>query len=133
VYNASVYLQDQTPEPLLPTPIPSSSLVEEVPAALAFSSDGYLLVAWVLGVALILLTAIIMVRSILAAATRPPPSMLIVALSLLTLLAVAGGVVTNNDEAWTIAAAGVGALAGSVTSLFERYNGKEGESNDNNL
>jgi hypothetical protein len=125
VYNTSVlYLQDEpipSELPSIPVPSPTATSIEDVPPAALFGSDGYLIAAWTLGAVLILATAIIMVRSLIAAATRPPPSMLIISLSLLTLLAISGGVITNNDEAWTIAAAGVGALAGSVTSLFERY------------
>jgi hypothetical protein len=38
----------------------------------------------------------------------------------LTLFAISGGIASRNDEAWTIAAAGIGALAGSVTSMFQQ-------------
>ena len=99
-----------------PTPTPTdATLVDHllgettVPGAVAF----------VLGVLLILVAAIIMSWAILRSAKYPPPAALITSLTLLTLFAVAGGIATNNDEAWTIAAAGVGALAGSVTSIFQ--------------
>lgn len=68
---------------------------------------------------IIMASALLMAVAISRAARQPAPSALITALSMLTLFSIAGGVATNNDEAWTIAAAGVGALAGSVTSLFK--------------
>jgi hypothetical protein len=67
----------------------------------------------------IMAAALLMAVALSKAAKQPAPSALITALSMLTLFSVAGGIATNNDEAWTIAAAGVGALAGSVTSLFQ--------------
>jgi hypothetical protein len=54
------------------------------------------------------------------AAKLPAPTALITALALLSLFSVAGGIATNNDAAWTIAAAGVGALASSVTTIFQQ-------------
>jgi hypothetical protein len=102
------------------TPQPNPT---KVPIELFLGTDlnGYILLAWSLAVCLLLITSIIMVRALIAVSDAPAPSMLVVALSLLTLLAIFGGVVTQNDESWTIAAAGVGALAGSVTALFDRY------------
>lgn len=75
--------------------------------------------AYVIVGALVLLAALLMTLAISQASKKPAPSALITALSMLTLFAIAGGMATNSDEAWTIAAAGVGALAGSVTSLFQ--------------
>jgi len=80
----------------------------------------YLLAAWTIGVILILVTTVIMVRGIIKAAQAPPPTILVMSLSVLSLLAIAGGVTTNSDAAWAIGAAGVGALAASVTSLFNK-------------
>lgn len=96
---------------------------------LANDFNGYLLLAWFLAVIVLLATSIIMVKALIKVSEAPAPSMLVVALSLLTILSIFGGVATQNDEAWTIAAAGVGALAGSVTALFERYR-KKGDKED---
>jgi len=98
----------------IPTPDDSSPLIDSI---INTSTPGA--VAFVLGVAMILGAAIIMSFAIIRASKYPPPAALITSLTLLTLFAVAGGIATNNDEAWTIAAAGVGALAGSVTSIFQ--------------
>jgi hypothetical protein len=73
----------------------------------------------VLGMAMVLIAATVISFAILRASKFPPPTALITALSLLTLFSVAGGIASRNDEAWTIAAAGIGALAGSVTSMFQ--------------
>jgi hypothetical protein len=71
----------------------------------------------------VVLVAAIVMALVLAFTVRlPPPAALIAALTMLTLFAIAGGMATSNDESWTIAAAGVGALAGSVTSLFHGGN-----------
>ena len=98
----------------IPAPDDSSPLIDSI---LNTSTPGA--IAFVLGVMLILGAAIIMSWAILRSSKYPPPAALITSLTLLTLFAVAGGIATNNDEAWTIAAAGVGALAGSVTSIFQ--------------
>jgi hypothetical protein len=96
-----------------PVPIDTSSTIWEL---LEVTTPGA--VAFVLGVAMTLLAAVIISMSVIRAAKHPAPTALVLSLSLLTLFAVAGGIATNNDQAWTIAAAGVGALAGSVTSIF---------------
>jgi len=105
---------------LLETPQPQPTAPIEVFLS-GTDLNGYILLAWSLAVCLLLVTSIIMVKALIAVSDAPAPSMLVVALSLLTLLSIFGGVVTQNDESWTIAAAGVGALAGSVTALFDRY------------
>lgn len=69
---------------------------------------------------LVLVICLLTVRAILQAADHPAPTSLVVALSILTLVAIGGGISTNSNEAWTIAAAGVGALAGSVTAIFQK-------------
>jgi hypothetical protein len=104
-----------------------SSPSPEAPIQILLGQDvtGYVILAWLMAVIFLLITAIIMVKALIAVSNAPAPSMLVVALSLLTLLAIFGGVVTQNDESWTIAAAGVGALAGSVTALFDRYKKEE--------
>jgi uncharacterized membrane protein len=81
--------------------------------------DTTTVVTYVLIGVIVMLAALVMSWSLVLAARRPPPAALITALSMLTLFSIAGGIATANDEAWTIAAAGVGALAGSVTSMFQ--------------
>ena len=74
----------------------------------------------ILAMVVILIAATVISFAVLRASKFPPPTALITALSLLTLFAIAGGIASRNDEAWTIAAAGIGALAGSVTSMFQQ-------------
>jgi hypothetical protein len=78
---------------------------------------------------------LVLTKAILRAAESSPPNALVLALAVLTALAIAGGITTDNDEAWAIAAAGIGALAGSVTSLFQidqkrKQNAEETSSSD---
>lgn len=54
------------------------------------------------------------------AARLPAPSALIVALSLLTLVAVLGALFTGDESAWTVGATGIGAMAGSLTAVYQR-------------
>jgi hypothetical protein len=77
------------------------------------------IVSIVIGLFLIMIIAIILTRAIVKAGMLPPPATLVTALSVLTLLSIAGGITTNNDEAWAIAAAGIGALAGSVSTVYQ--------------
>jgi len=95
-----------TPEPVAPIDQLGSA---DWPGATAF----------VLSVVMVLIAAVVISFAILRASKFPPPTALITALTLLTLFSVAGGIASRNDEAWTIAAAGIGALAGSVTSMFQ--------------
>jgi hypothetical protein len=97
-----------TPEPTETVPLDSFP-VDQWPAVAAL----------VIGMAMVMLAAVIVTFAVLRASKYPPPTALITALSILTLFAVAGGIASRNDEAWTIAAAGIGALAGSVTSMFQ--------------
>jgi predicted Kef-type K+ transport protein len=97
-----------------PTPDPLPPGVRDV---LEVSTPGA--VAFVIGVGMVLIAAVVIAFAVIRSARYPAPTALIVALSLLTLFAVAGGIASSNDEAWTIAAAGMGALAGSVTSIFQ--------------
>lgn len=92
-------------------PVPLDSFpIEQWPAVAAL----------VVGMAMVLVAATVISFAVLRASKYPPPTALITALSLLTLFAIAGGIASRNDEAWTIAAAGIGALAGSVTSMFQQ-------------
>ena len=112
-----------------PSPSPTVTLipveVDPIDQISRISPAGAAVLA--LGVMLVLGSALLISWAVLRAAKLPPPTALITSLSLLSLFATAGGIATNNDAAWTIAAAGVGALAGSVTSLFQqgRYTPEE--------
>ena len=50
------------------------------------------------------------------------PATLILVLALITLVLVVGGLITGSESAWTVGATGVGALAASLTSYFQRTN-----------
>jgi len=106
-------LQDETPLPVVTVvPVdPVDQLVKITPTAVA-----------VIGIAvvLVLASAVLIAWAVLRSATLPPPTALITSLSLLSLFAIAGGIATNNDAAWTIGAAGVGALASSVSNIFQQ-------------
>jgi len=106
-----------------PTPTPSADVlipadIDPIDQLIKITPEAVGVIA--MAIILILAAAILMTWAVLRAATLPPPTALITSLSLLSLFATAGGIVTNNNAAWTIAAAGVGALAGSVTSLFQQ-------------
>lgn len=114
-----------------PSPSPSPTVIQvnpDEPSAIdiinQISPAGVAVIA--LAVLLVLSAAILISWAVLKAATLPAPTALITSLSLLTLFATAGGIATNNDAAWTIAAAGVGALAASVTNLFREVRYTEG-------
>ena len=70
------------------------------------------------GAVVLSLVGWLLMRTIHQASKYGLPVMLTVALSIVTLLALAGGVFTDHESAYTIAAAGIGALAGSLTAVF---------------
>ena len=73
----------------------------------------------VLGVALTAtLVALVLSWAVLKAGKHPAPTMLVLAVSLLSITALIGGLVLDNDSALAIASAGLGALAGAVSSTF---------------
>lgn len=84
-----------------------------------FNSEVSILSAVVVALFLLLGIAALMVWALIKAGNMRPPAALVTALSMLTLIAIIGGISTTNDEAWAIAAAGVGALAGSVTNVYQ--------------
>jgi hypothetical protein len=98
-----------------PTPEPTTVVVTK-DLVLGQSTESWLIV--LAAIALVLVVALVLTRSLLAAGRLPPPTALVTALSVLTLFAMAGGIAQRGNEAWTIAAAGVGALAGSVTAIY---------------
>lgn len=102
-------------------PTPSPTTVEIDPDRIEYVTEliSAEIVSVVIGLFLILLIALILTRAIVKAGSLPPPATLVTALSVLTLLSIAGGITTNNDEAWAIAAAGIGALAGSVSTVYQ--------------
>jgi len=56
------------------------------------------------------------------------PGPLIVSLSLLTAIALLGGIIRESGEVLTLAATGLGALAGSLSAVFQT---KQGDKQDN--
>lgn len=96
---------------------------QELPedAVLGQSVESWLIVLVAIG--LVLLVAVVLTWALLKAGQMPPPTALVTALSVLTLFAMAGGIAQRGNEAWTIAAAGVGALAGSVTAIYTTRSG----------
>jgi MFS family permease len=60
----------------------------------------------------------------------PHPGPIVVSLSLLTGIALVGGLITGSPEVLTLAATGIGAMAGSLASIYrnttsDNDNGKE--------
>jgi hypothetical protein len=105
-----------------PTPTPTITVVpvennDALDLLLGISPSGATVIG--LAVLLILGSALLITWAILRSAKLPPPTALITSLALLSLFAIAGGITTKTEAAWTIAAAGVGALAASVTSMFQ--------------
>jgi hypothetical protein len=107
---------EPTPEPTV-TVVPVPVDPDTIDRLLEVSATGAAVIA--LAVMLILGAAILIAWAVIRSAQLPPPTALITSLALLSLFAIAGGIATDNDASWTIAAAGVGALAGSVTSIFQ--------------
>lgn len=112
-------LTQVTPEPS-PTPVvvipgDETTIVDKL---FSISTQGVIVIA--LAVLLIMAAATLIAWAVLRSAQLPPPTALITSLSLLSLFAIAGGIATNNDAAWTIGAAGVGALASSVSNIFQQ-------------
>lgn len=99
------------------TPVPVPVDPDTIDRLLNISAPG----AAVIGMAIVLIlgSAVLIAWAVMRSAQLPPPTALITSLALLSLFAIAGGIATDNDASWTIAAAGVGALAGSVTSIFQ--------------
>lgn len=59
-----------------------------------------------------------LVLALMKLSTHQPPALLVLSLSMLTLLSIVGGIFTGQDAPWSIAAAGIGALAGSVSAMY---------------
>lgn len=100
-------------------PQPVSTSIDPVAAAAAVFI--IVVVAWGLTLAL------------LRAARYPHPTSMITALALLTLLSLLGLGMTDGEPAntfGTLAATGMGALAGAVTSQFNQHNQTKGKDDD---
>lgn len=57
-------------------------------------------------------------KSMIRAAEFPDPQPLVIALGILTLVALLGALVSGNENAYTLAATGMGAIAGAVTATW---------------
>jgi hypothetical protein len=83
------------------------------------------------GLVIVLLLGFLFVWAILRAAQYEAPASLVVALSLLTFLALAGAIAGGSTELTTLAATGLGALAGAVSSQFTKQRiAQQEEEND---
>lgn len=76
------------------------------------------------GVLVIVGCAAVLTWGLLRAAVLPHPMAIVIALSILTMLSIVGALVADqlSDQFLTLAATGIGAIAGAVTSSF---NGKD--------
>mgnify|MGYP007029156544 FL=1 len=83
-------------------------------ATAVFAAIGFLV-----GLAIMAMMLRLVGRYFLTAATgRDIPATLSLMLALLTLVLIVGAFLTGDDNAWTLAATGIGALAASLTSMF---------------
>lgn len=69
-------------------------------------------------IAVSVVSAVILTRGLISAGRGPAPSMLVVSVSLLSLTALIGGLIFDSDSALALAGAGVGAIAGALSSVF---------------
>jgi hypothetical protein len=70
---------------------------------------------------------IVLVWAIIKVRNQPAPAMLTVTLGLLTLVCILGYILSNSNVLGTLAATGLGALAGSLTNVLQvRNDNKEG-------
>lgn len=70
-----------------------------------------------------IISSILLMRGLIRAGQSPAPSMLVVSVSLLSLTALIGGLIFNSDSALALAGAGIGAIAGAVSSVFTMQRG----------
>lgn len=113
-----------------PTPTPTITIAPEINPEvtpgnpldpgnmLLFGQEVNTMAVIVTVLALMVALTLVFVRALVKAGNLPPPAALVTALSVLTMMAIAGGIFSDSQSAWTIAAAGIGALAGSVTAVF---------------
>lgn len=82
--------------------------------------EEFTLVALLIIFVVFLSVAWVFVWALLKAAEYPAPVTLTVSLSILTLLSIVGAIVTDSTELVTLAATGLGALAGAVSSQYDK-------------
>lgn len=113
-----------------PTPTPTVTIAPEINPEitpsnpidpgnmLLFGQEVNTMAVIIVAMALLVALTMVFVRALVKAGSLPPPAALVTALSVLTMMAIAGGIFSDSQSSWTIAAAGIGALAGSVTAVF---------------
>lgn len=69
-------------------------------------------------ISMAIFAAVALTRGLIYAGRAPAPSMLVVSVSLLSLTALIGGLIFDSDSALALAGAGVGAIAGALSSVF---------------
>lgn len=86
--------------------------------------------AWaiVVGFVATLMTVGIVVWALLRAGRLPAPMALVVALALLSTISLVGFVFTSKESMLTVAATGVGALAGAVSAQFNSHSNDDDDS-----
>ena len=94
-------------------PVAANEAIEAAAEAFRF-----LALEVIIGLGILLVLFGIFAFAILRAGRLPHPSSLITALCLLTFLALVGFVLTEAESLVALASAGVGAIAGAVTSTF---------------
>ena len=86
----------------------------------SYTPEQALGISWGLGIAVLALAAVgfLFVWALLIVSKREPGAMLAVSISLLTLTSISVYALTQSEVMGTLAATGMGALAGSLTALF---------------
>jgi hypothetical protein len=83
------------------------------------------LVEWFIGLIIVILVGLVLFGVLLYKSGQlPHPGPIIVSLSLLTAVALVAGIVTSSQQALTLAATGIGALAGAMTAIYRADPGK---------
>jgi hypothetical protein len=85
------------------------------PAVFTAETFGTLLVGVIIAVVLAALVIAAISLGLFRAGKLPHPAPLVISLSLLAIVALVGGLITGSGDAYTIAATGIGALAGALS------------------
>lgn len=93
------------------------------PNVITADSIGQLILGLIVAVVLAALVIAAISFGLFRAGKLPHPAPLVISLSLLAIVALVGGLITGNGDAFTIAATGVGALAGAL-SVAAKTGGK---------
>lgn len=96
------------------------------PAAITTDTIGSLILGLIVAVVLASLVIAAISWGLFRAGRLPHPAPLIISVSLIGLVALVGGLITGNGDAFTIAATGVGALAGAL-SIAAKGSSKDDE------